>query len=144
MMKRTQLILLFMLVLSGAVLLGTIPAGAQGTTNITGVRVDDGAIVTDLSGQTPINPCYNPTPSVTGSPCYPMVEATDLWICNGDPMPEGALPDLTYCRQFNYSTFGVAYNYWLTIGTTKRWIAGPCLYNYQCGVGKVCVNGVCR
>jgi len=92
MMKRTQLILLFMLVLSGAVLLGTIPAGAQGTTNITGVRVDDGAIVTDLSGQTPINPCYNPTPSVTGSPCYPMVEATDLWICNGDPMPEGALP----------------------------------------------------
>ncbi len=139
MMKRTQLILLFMLVLSGAVLLGTTPAGAQGTTNITGVRVDNGAVVTDLSGQMPINPCYNPTPTVAGSPCYPMIEATDLWICNGEPAPNKG-----NCRQFNYSTFGVAYNYWLTIGTSKRWIPGPCTSNAQCGVGKVCVGGVCQ
>ena len=138
MMKRTELILLFMLVLSGAVLLSTIPAGAQSTTNITGVSVDDGALVTDLSGQTPVNPCYNPTPTVTGSPCYPMIEATDLWICNGPP----AL-NLSNCRKFNYSTFGVAYNYWITIGGQKRWIPGPCTSSTQCA-GKQCVNGVCQ
>ena len=139
MMKRTQLILLFMLVLSGAVLLGTIPAGAQGTTNITGVRVDDGAVVTDLSGQMPINPCYNPTPTVIGSPCYPMVEATDLWICNGDPMSEGALePDLTHCRQFNYSTFGVAYNVWTVIGGIVTWVNLPCSATIKCVPPKIC------
>ena len=58
-MKRTNLILLFMLVLAGAVLLGTIPAGAQTPTTITGVTYRRRAIVTDLSGQTPIDPCYN-------------------------------------------------------------------------------------
>ena len=140
-MKRTQLILLFMLVLSGAVLVGTIPAWAQlqNIADITGVKIDKGHVVTDLSGQTPINPCYNPNPTDPLSSCESMTLATDFRICDGPPAA-----DLSNCREHNYSTFGVAYNYWLTIGTTKRWIPGPCATNAQCGVGKVCCSGVCK
>ena len=125
MMKRTELILLFMLVLSGAVLLGTMPAGAQDTTLITGVCVDNGKFVTSLSGQTPIDPCYNPNPIDCTSPCYPMVQATEFWICDGTDGPPTNPPDLNKCRKFNYSTLGFAYNRWVNFGGRYIWVPCP-------------------
>lgn len=110
-MKRAQIILLFMLIFCGAFLLGNIPSWAQGTTTITGVSIDGGRIVTDLSGQTPLNPCYNPNPTDPSSPCEPMVTVTEFWICDGYPDD-----DLSNCRPFNFSTLGAAYNCTILIG----------------------------
>jgi len=125
MKNRTKLILLFMLVFSGVLFLGTAPAGAQSTTLITGASFDGGKVVTSLSGQTPIDPCYNPNPSDPYSPCTQMCEASELYICDGDPrVPEDpSTVDFTHCRQFNFSTLGVAYNTWVTIGGRKIYIA---------------------
>ena len=138
MMKRTQLILLFMLVLSGAVLVGTIPVCAQVPSDITGVTIDNGHLVTDLSGQTPINPCYNPNPTDPLSSCEPMTLATDFWICDGVPAA-----DLCNCRKHNYSTFGVAYNVWTVIGGIVTWVNLPCSATIKCVPPKVCRLGKC-
>jgi hypothetical protein len=136
-MKRTQLILLFMLVLCGAVLVGTIPAWAQTPSvipsAITGVTIDNGHLVTDLSGQTPINPCYNPNPTDPLSSCEPMVLATDFRICDGPPAA-----DLSNCREHNYSTFGVAYNVWTVIGGIVTWVNLPCSATIKCVPPKIC------
>ena len=118
MLKRTQLVLVFMLVFSGAVLLGNTPVGAQDTTLITGASFDGGQIVTSLSGQTPIDPCYNPNPDDPLSDCEPMYPAERLYICNEEPV-EG----LGNCLPFNFSTLGVAYNTWITFGGRSMWIA---------------------
>ena len=119
MKKRSKPILLFMLVFSGVLSLAVTQAGAQSTTLITGASFDGGKLVTSLSGQTPIDPCYNPNPSDPYSPCTPMCEATELHICNGSPVP----PNYLNCRLFNFSTLGVAYNTWVTIGGRKIFIA---------------------
>lgn len=114
MMNRTKLILMFMLVFSGVLLLGNAPAGAQSTA-VTGVEVDDGQIVTTVSGQTPTDPCYrDPT---TGQ-CLPMRPAARLWFCNGNPAD-----DLANCREFTFSSLCFAYNTYLTIGGRKIYIA---------------------
>ena len=141
MMKRTQLILLFMLVLSGAVLVGTIPAWAQlqNIADITGVKIDKGHVVTDLSGQTPINPCYNPNPTDPLSSCESMTLATDFRICDGPPAA-----DLSNCRDHNYSTFGVAYNVWTVIGGIVTWVNLPCSETVKCVPPKICnARGKC-
>ena len=117
-MKRTQLILLFMLVFCGAVLLSDIPAGAQNTTNITGVSIDGGRIQTSFSGQAPVDPCYNENPADPASPCLPMYPVAELWICDGVP----AL-SLDNCRKFNYSTVGASYNTWVYLYGRWRWVA---------------------
>jgi len=123
MIKRTQLILLPMLVLSVVVMLGSIPAVAQDTTNITGIRVDGGMIVTSVSGQTPIDPCYNPTPEDLSSSCEPMYVATVLKICSENPEIFSDTYNFSTCRQFVSSTFGAAHNTWLIIGGRWRYIA---------------------
>jgi hypothetical protein len=123
MIKRTQLVLLFMLVLSGVVLLGSNPALAEDTTNITGISVDGGKVVTSVSGQIPIDPCYNPTPEDPTN-CQPMYVATVLEFCSENPDPEGnGVYDLTTCRRFVSSTFGTAYNKWVVIGGRLRYVA---------------------
>jgi hypothetical protein len=114
MLKRRQLILVFILVFSGAFYLGNVPAGAQSTA-VTGVTVDDGRIVTSVSGQTPIDPCYrDPT---TGE-CVPMTPAEKLWFCVGDP-------SLGQCREFTYSSLCFAYNCYATIGGRKIYYSCP-------------------
>jgi hypothetical protein len=113
-MEKTKLILLFMLVFSGAFLWGNVPAWAQSTA-VTGVEVDDGQIVTTVSGQTPTDPCYrDPT---TGM-CKPMRPAARLWFCNGEPDEAN-----TNCREFAFSSLCFAYNTWITIGGRKIFIA---------------------
>jgi hypothetical protein len=122
MKKRTRLILLFMLVSYGVLSLGITQAGAQSTTLITGASFDGGKLVTSLSGQTPIDPCYNPNPSDPNSPCLPMCEGTALYICNGSPILDSQ-NNPQNCRQYNFSTLGVAYNTYVCWGGRLYYIA---------------------
>ena len=130
MMKRAQLISLFMLVLSLAVLLGSSPTGAQtqNIASVTGISVDEGHILTDLIGQTPINPCYRENPADPASPCNPMVLVSELWICDGPPTTIPPTPEYPQnCSKDNYSTLGFAYNCSVTIGGKKYWLyPGTC------------------
>ena len=107
----------------GVVLLGGIWTYALGgLAKITNVKLmdenTDGYIVTELDGDTPINPKYN-----DGFGEKVMYEATEVYISpppepflveNGVPVPG---------QKVVSATFGASWNMWVTIGGVKFWVA---------------------
>ena len=106
----------------GVVLLGGIWTYALGgLAKITNVKLmdenTDGYIVTELDGDTPINPKYND--GSFGEKV--MYEATEVYISPFEPsLVNGvSVPG----QKVVSATFGAAWNVWVTWGGTKFWVA---------------------
>lgn len=112
-MKTTQLIRLFLLIFSGAVLLGNTPVWAEDTSEYTYVSVNYGQFEASIDGGVLRDPCYY-DPVV--EECKDMTEATEAWICNGEP-----LEDKSNCRRFNYGNVCFAVGSGVSWGGTSYW-----------------------
>ena len=84
MLKKTQTILLFMLVLCGVVLMGGIPTVKAQTISISDVVFDGQVFVTLGADGSVIEACVE-DPEIEDPPCEPLLVATFAAITNGAP-----------------------------------------------------------
>ena len=126
MFRSTKPIWIVILVFTGVVMLGSLPAVAIEGVKISRVKLTDedpnkpGYIETDIDGITPINPVY--CEDDVGQVCNSMTPAVEAWICMDDPYND-PLSISDNCRKVITSTFGAAWNTWVCWGGKWFYIA---------------------
>ena len=108
----------------GVVLLGGIWTYALGgLAKITNVKLmdenTDGYIVTELDGDTPINPKYND--GTVNFDDTEMYEATEVYISPSGPFVVIGVP--VPGQKVVSATFGASWNRWVTMGGVSFWVA---------------------